>query len=74
MFEGWFEHILQEGSLWFQCSLKMPLGMDDYRARVVDIFEGSILAVHSFWRFTAKLELPKRSILDAEWIIDISMS
>ena len=70
LFEGWFEHILLSGSLWFQCPLKTPLGMDEHRARFVDIYEGPILVGESFWRFTAKLELFKRPILDAEWIID----
>ncbi|WP_369781855.1 hypothetical protein [Pseudomonas sp. WC2401] len=70
LFEGWFEHILLSGSLWFQCPLKTPLGMDEHRARFVDIYEGPILVGESFWRFTAKLELFKRPILAAEWIID----
>ena len=70
LFEGWFEYILLSGSLWFQCPLKTPLGMDEHRARFVDIYEGPILVGESFWRFTAKLELFKRPILDAEWIID----
>ena len=70
LFEGWFEHILLSGSLWFQCPLKTPLGMDEHRARFVDIYEGPVLVGESFWRFTAKLELFKRPILDAEWIID----
>ena len=70
LFEGWFEHILLSGSLWFHCPLKTPLGMDEHRARFVDIYEGPILVGESFWRFTAKLELFKRPILDAEWIID----
>lgn len=71
LFEGWFEHILLSGSLWFQCPLKTPLGMDEHRARFVDIYEGPILVGESFWRFTAKLELFKRPILDAGWIIDV---
>ena len=70
LFEGWFEHILLSGSLWFQCPLKTPLGMDEHRARFVDIYEGPILVGESFWRFTAKLELFKRPILDAEWVIE----
>ena len=70
LFEGWFEHILQSGSLWFQCPLKTPLGMDEHRARFVDIYEGPVLVGESLWRFTAKLELFKRPILDAEWIIE----
>lgn len=44
--------------------------MDGHRARFVDIYEGSILVGESFWRFTVKLELFKRPVLDACWIID----
>ena len=43
--------------------------MDEHRARFLDIYEWPILVGESFWRFTAKLELFKRPILDAEWII-----
>lgn len=38
---------------------------------IVDIFEGHILVGESFWRVAAKLELSKRQILDAEWIIEV---
>ena len=69
-YEWCFEHILLSGSLRFQFPLKTPLGMDEHRARFVDIYEGPILVGESFWRFTAKLELFQRPILDAAWIID----
>ncbi|NBA95499.1 hypothetical protein [Pseudomonas sp. R5(2019)] len=71
LFEGWFEHILISGSLWFQCPLKTPLGMDEHRARFVDIYDGPNLVGVSQWRFTAKVELFKRPILDADWIITV---
>ncbi|WP_353742569.1 hypothetical protein WHX55_10970 [Pseudomonas fluorescens] len=71
LFEGWFEHILLSGSLWFQCLLKTPLGLDDHRARFIDIYDGPNLVGVSHWRFTAKVELFKRPILDAGWIITV---
>lgn len=45
--------------------------MDEHRTRFVDIYEGPILVGESFWRFTAKLELFKRPVLDAEWAIEM---
>lgn len=71
LFEGWFEHILLSGSLWFQCPLKTPLGFDYHRARFIDIYDGPNLVGVSHWRFTAKVELFKRPILDAGWIITV---
>ncbi len=71
LFEGWFEHILQSGSLWFQCPLKTPLGMDEHRARFVDIYEGPVLVGESFWRFTAKLELFKLPIISEAELTDL---
>lgn len=67
-FEAWFEHVLVSGSLWFECPLKTPLGLDDYRARFADIYSGPEL-VDGYWRFTASLELFKRPILDSDWVI-----
>ena len=71
LFEGWFEHILLSGSFWFQCLLKTPLGLDDHRARFIDIYDGPNLVGVSHWRFTANVELFKRPILDAGWIITV---
>ncbi|MES2868957.1 MAG: hypothetical protein V4749_05240 [Pseudomonadota bacterium] len=68
-FEAWFEHILLSGTLWFDCPLKTPLGLDAYRARFVGIYSGPSLVGVSHWRFTAKLELFKRPIWDADWIV-----
>ncbi|CAI8735333.1 PMD domain-containing protein [Pseudomonas sp. IT-196MI5] len=71
LFEGWFEHILLSGSLWFQCPLKTPLGVDDHRAHFIDIYDGPNLVGVSHWRFSAKVELFKRPILDVGWIITV---
>ncbi|AWY43865.1 hypothetical protein DKY63_29710 [Pseudomonas putida] len=69
LFEGWFEHVLLSGSLWFQCQLKTPIGFDDYQARFTDIYNGPTLVGVSLWRFTANLELLKRPVVDAAWVL-----
>jgi hypothetical protein len=69
VFEGWFEHVLMSGTLWFECPLKTPLGLETYQARFTSIYSGSTLVGVSHWRFTANLELFKRPIVDAEWVL-----
>jgi hypothetical protein len=69
LFEGWFEHILLSGSLWFECPLKSPLGIEAYQARFTDIYSGPTLVGVSHWRFTANLELFKRPLVDRDWTI-----
>ena len=69
LFEGWFEYVLMSGTLWFECPLKTPMGLEDYRARFTDIYTGPTLVGDSFWRFTAKLELLKRPLADPEWFL-----
>lgn len=70
LFEGWFEHVLVSGTAWFECLLKTPMGLENYRARFTDIYSGPVLVGVSHWRFTANLELFKRPILDADWVVD----
>ncbi|MNU05758.1 hypothetical protein D3C72_2506710 [compost metagenome] len=45
--------------------------MDDHRARFIDIYDGPNLVGVGHWRSTAKVELFKRPILDASWIITV---
>ena len=70
LFEGWFEHVLESGSLPFECPLKTPLGFDNYQAQFVDIYKGPFLIGVDDWRFTAQLRLLKRPLIDKEWVVD----
>ena len=47
----------------------MPMGLDEYQARFTDIYSGPTLVGESHWRFTANLELFKRPVVDAEWVL-----
>ncbi|VVO23950.1 hypothetical protein [Pseudomonas fluorescens] len=69
LFEGWFEHVLISGTAPFECQFKTPTGLDDYQARFTDIYSGPTLVGVSHWRFTANLELLKRPLVDAEWVL-----
>lgn len=69
LFEGWFEYVLLSGTLFFECPLKTPQGLETYQARFTDIYRGPTLVGDSFWRFTANLELLKRPLVDREWFL-----
>ena len=51
LFEGWFDHILISGTMWFECHLKTPLG--NIRGQVQgyllesDLGRRESLAIHS---------------------------
>lgn len=63
LFEKWYQEELLDGSSWFLARLKTPLGIDYYRSRFVDIYEGPVLQGGRYWRFTATLELYRRPLL-----------
>ena len=69
LFEAWFEYTLISGSLPFDCPLKTPIGTETYEARFVDIYQGPTLVGISRWRFTAKLSLFKRPLIDKDWLL-----
>ncbi|MGH8345718.1 MAG: hypothetical protein ACRES5_04020 [Pseudomonas sp.] len=71
LIEGWFEYVLMSGSLWFECPLKTPLGLETYLARFTDIYSGPTPVGDSFWRFAANLELLKRPLVDPEWFLTL---
>ena len=57
------------GTLPFECSLKSPLGLENYQANFDDIYSGPVLVGVDHWRFTAKLWLLKRPLIDAEGVV-----
>ncbi len=52
-----------DGAAWFLCPLRTPLGLDYYKSKFVDIYEGPILVGGKYWRFTATLEVYTRPLL-----------
>ncbi|MCK6977698.1 hypothetical protein [Enterobacter roggenkampii] len=67
LFEAWFRDALTDGVAWFYMRLKTPLGIQPYKCRFVDIYQGPILASGKFWQFTATLELWERPLLPPGW-------
>ncbi|WP_219630785.1 hypothetical protein [Stenotrophomonas maltophilia] len=67
LFEKWFQEQLFDGVSWFACRLRSPLGMDYYKARFTDIYDGPTLTNSNLWMFTAQLELYLRPLLADGW-------
>jgi hypothetical protein len=68
LFEAWYAGVLQDGASYFYMKLKTPLGMQPYKCRFVDIYDGP-KPVGNFWRYQAVLELWERPIVDPAWAI-----
>ena len=66
-FEAWFKEVLVDGSQWFECPLKSPVGLTDYTVRFTNMYSGPTLVGVSMWRFTASLELRERPLIQPGW-------
>jgi hypothetical protein len=40
LFEAWFRETITDGTSWFYMVLKTPMGVEPYKCRFVDIYEG----------------------------------
>ncbi|WP_324710397.1 hypothetical protein [Pseudomonas citronellolis] len=69
LFEAWFKEVLLDGSQWFECPLKAPMGKKAYVARFMDIYSGPVLFGRSHWQYSANLELRERPVLTGGWAI-----
>lgn len=67
LFEKWFQEVLDDGVKWFACRLRTPLGMDYYKTRFTDIYDGPALSNGNQWVFTAVLEIYLRPLLADGW-------
>lgn len=67
LFEKWFQEGLEDGVSWFACRLRTPLGMDYYKSRFVDIYDGPTLSAGNDWIYTAQLEMYQRPLLADGW-------
>ncbi|KAB7896443.1 hypothetical protein GA565_10860 [Rouxiella sp. S1S-2] len=65
-FEAWFKHVLSDGVAWFYMKLKTPLGVELYKCRFTDIYDGPYFLAPRGWQFSATLELWERPVLPAE--------
>ncbi|MCW2473427.1 MULTISPECIES: hypothetical protein [unclassified Symbiopectobacterium] len=67
LFEAWYRDTINDGSAWFYMNLKTPKGVESYKCRFVDIYEGPILLSGKYWQYSATLELWERPILAPGW-------
>lgn len=67
LFEAWYRDTIDDGTAWFYMRLKTPLGIQPYKCRFTDIYQGPILSRPRFWKFTATLELWERPLLPRGW-------
>lgn len=61
-FSLWFRDTLVDGSKWFNCQLKTPLGLSDHQCRFAEVFTGPALAGPDLWSVNAKLEIRQRVV------------
>lgn len=64
-FEAWFRDALIDGSEWFECELKTPLGLSDHQCRFNGIYSGPSIAGNNLWSYSAELELKFRAVAPA---------
>ncbi|MCG8709274.1 hypothetical protein JHU04_002515 [Brenneria sp. 4F2] len=67
LFEAWFSEIIIDGSSWFYMQIRTPMGVQSYKCRFTDIYEGPTLFAIGRWQFSATLELWERPILPPGW-------
>lgn len=67
LFELWWRVTLVDGSEWFECPLKTPLGVEFHKCRFTDIYKGPSLVGPDIWSYSAELELEKRPVLPNDW-------
>lgn len=68
LFEKWFQEVLIDGVSWFACRLRTPLGMDYYKSRFTDMYDGPVLTTSNQWVITAPLEMYQRPLLADGWL------
>ncbi len=67
LFEKWFQEALNDGVAWFALRLRSPLGMDYYKTRFTEIYEGPTLSAGNQWVIVGQVELFKRPLLADGW-------
>lgn len=67
LFEAWYEEKLLSGVKYFQCPLRAPGGINLYKCKFKDIYEGPVLVGVDSWYVSATLELWERPILRGGW-------
>lgn len=63
LFEDWFRDALTDDVACFNMKLHTPRGLEFYKCRFTDIYEGPTLIAPKYFQFSATLELWERPIL-----------
>lgn len=67
IFEAWFAYSADDGTAWFNATLKSPLGYKPYVCRFTEVYKGPTLTGGNLWRFECRLEIYERPILPELW-------
>lgn len=66
-FEAWYQDVIRDGALWFEMPLQTPEGIQRYKCRFTDIYDGPLLVGGRYWQFTAVIELWRRPVIQGGW-------
>lgn len=66
-FDSWYARTLNNGTEWFECPLKTPVGFKAYEAHFKGIPSGPELVQVNRWRYTCALELRERPLIPPGW-------
>lgn len=69
LFEIWWRDQLVDGSLWFDCPLDSPIGLQSLTCRFTGAYEGPSRVGPDLWSYSATLELQERAVLPGDWSI-----
>jgi len=61
-FEAWWRDSLTDGSQWFECKLKTPMGLSAHVCRFTAVYSGPNLVGPNLWSYSAELELRFRAV------------
>ncbi|WP_042851611.1 hypothetical protein [Providencia rettgeri] len=67
LFEAWYRDALSDGAAWFMMKLQTPLGVELYKCRIMDTYEGPILVPPNYWKISATLELWEKPLLPKDY-------
>jgi len=66
-FEAWYRDAIADGAAWFMMTLQTPLGVQFYKCRFTEIYNGPILISPKYWQYSATLELWERPLVAPGW-------
>ena len=67
LFEAWFAYDADDGSKWFNATIKTPEGLMPYACRFTEMYEGPEMWGSCRWKFRMQLEVFERPLIPPEW-------